>query len=112
MYAEETCPSCLTLVHPQVAGNCPACGSLIVDPTGALRCGAQAGKYIIRKANGEAIDQEALYYVLRFDRSPDDWDALAFYAKLMRKTKPELADAIEADLETVRAAIDKCRAIS
>lgn len=38
------------------------------------------GKYIINKADGSDIDQDAKYFVLRYDQDPVAWFALRSYA--------------------------------
>lgn len=49
-------------------------------------------KYIIQKVNGTEIDKNADYFVLRLDTDPYAREAIAFYAALIKKHNPELAD--------------------
>jgi hypothetical protein len=56
--------------------------------------GFDFNKYIITKSNGNPIDPEALYFVLRYDRDPHARVALAAYAQSVRTDNPQLADEL------------------
>jgi hypothetical protein len=49
-------------------------------------------KYIIQKANGNPIDPEARYFVLRYDADPHARRALMAYAISIRRENRELSD--------------------
>lgn len=44
------------------------------------------GKYIIQKANGEPIDPEAKYFVLRYDKASKDYHAKEILFEYARRT--------------------------
>ncbi len=48
-------------------------------------------KYQILKTNGEPVDLNADYFVLRLDTDPDARVAAFLYALLVRKSKPKLS---------------------
>lgn len=48
-------------------------------------------KYIIKKTNGNPIDPNAEYFVLRIDKDPHAKKALRAYADSVRKDNPILA---------------------
>jgi len=47
-------------------------------------------KYKVTKTNGEPIDEDAQYFVLRMDKDPDAICALKVYAWLIRLENPIL----------------------
>lgn len=47
-------------------------------------------KYIISKTNGNPIDPEAEYFLLRFDKDPHALKALYAYAKSVQSDNPQL----------------------
>ena len=49
-------------------------------------------KYIISKTNGNPIDPEAQYFLLRFDKDPHALKALYAYAKSVKEDNKELHD--------------------
>lgn len=48
-------------------------------------------KYIISKTNGNPVDPEAEYFLLRFDKDPHALKALYAYAKSVAEDNPQLA---------------------
>ena len=59
------------------------------------------GKYIIQKANGEAIDPKAVYFTLRIDTDPHARAAIRAYIESCREEQPELARDLERVLREV-----------
>ena len=57
------------------------------------------GKYIIQKANGEAIDPKAVYFTLRIDTDPHARAAIRAYIESCRDEQPELARDLERVME-------------
>lgn len=49
-------------------------------------------KYIVKKANGTEIDKNADYFVLRLDTDKYAREAIMYYAALIRKSNPKLAE--------------------
>jgi hypothetical protein len=48
-------------------------------------------KYIISKTNGNPVDPEAEYFLLRFDKDPHALKALYAYANSVKEDNPQLA---------------------
>lgn len=48
-------------------------------------------KYNVMKTNGEAIDTQARYFVLRLDTDPAARAAVALYARIIEFSNPELS---------------------
>ncbi len=62
---------------------------------GYRRGGFMFDKYTITKTNGNPIDPEALYFVLRYDTDPHARVALAAYAQSVRADNPQFADELD-----------------
>lgn len=60
----------------------------MTDPKGLY------GKYIIEKSNGEKLDPNAKYFVLRYDKDPHAKVALAAYADSISSENYKLAREI------------------
>ena len=52
------------------------------------------GKYVVTKANGEDVDPDAQYFVLRVDTDSDASWAVRDYAELIDEKDPELSKQI------------------
>jgi hypothetical protein len=59
-------------------------------------------KYLIKKTNGNPVDPEARYFVLRYDKDPHAWRALAWYARDVSNDNPKLHDDLEIQLRACR----------
>ena len=55
-------------------------------------------KYIVSKANGEPVDPEAEYFVLRLDTDSKAREALDFYAELIKKDNTKLNEELKEKL--------------
>lgn len=53
-------------------------------------------KYIVSKASGEPVDEDACYFVLRYDTDPHARAALLAYADSIWSINPQLASDIRA----------------
>jgi len=67
--------------------------------------GFQRAKYTITKTNDNAIDQEARYFVLRYDADPHARAALKFYAWSVRADNAQLADDLLDELEHLQSEV-------
>lgn len=56
-------------------------------------------KYIISKANGNPVDPEAEYFLLRFDKDPHALKALYIYAKSVQIVNRQLHDDLMKKIE-------------
>lgn len=56
-------------------------------------------KYIISKANGNPVDPEAEYFLLRFDKDPHALKALYAYAKSVKEDNKQLHDDLLIKIE-------------
>ena len=52
-------------------------------------------KYIITKANGNPVDEDAKYFVLRYDTDPHARKALLAYAESVRSDNSQLASDLK-----------------
>ncbi len=48
-------------------------------------------KYTVTKTNGEPVDPNAHYFVLRVDKAPHAREAMMAYAESVREENPQLA---------------------
>lgn len=62
------------------------------------------GKYIVTKANGDPVDPEAEYLVLRIDKDPGARWAAETYADYIQSQMPELAADIRERVRQYRTA--------
>lgn len=58
-------------------------------------------KYIIQKTNGNPVDPEAKYFVLRYDKDPHAKWALECYAESVQEDNPELARDIRKSIDSL-----------
>jgi len=69
------------------------------------------GKYVVRKANGEPLDANAVYFTLRIDTDAHARRAVRVYIESCRGENPELADDLERMLEELETcALESCAA--
>jgi hypothetical protein len=54
--------------------------------------GGLDNKYIITKKNGNPVDPNAVYFVLRLDKDPHALNAIETYMKSVSKDNKELAE--------------------
>ncbi len=60
-------------------------------------------KYVVTKSDLSPTELEAVYWVLRLDNSPDDRDALLYYAARIRHVNAKLADDIKKLCESLES---------
>ena len=56
-------------------------------------------KYLIMKADGEPVDPEGVFFVLRLDTDPAAREAALVYAAAVISSDPELAAALRATVK-------------
>ena len=61
---------------------------------GYMEGGLNRSKYIIAKSNGDEVDSDAQYFVLRLDKDPHALLAALVYSQSVESDNPELADDI------------------